>query len=151
MVRGDYRVRFRSRGYVRCGDPVREVALLSFALLSACGIVNVDTDRAIAIDGDTISLGYGKPHIRLARIDAPEMPGHPCPVSRRPSCVDNDPAWARDSQAALQRLLDTGPGLTCYREDVDVYGRWIAECNTGHGTNINDIMLASGMAQPYRR
>lgn len=105
----------------------------------------------VAVDGDTIA--YGKERIRLLRIDAPEMPGHRCPAGRRSSCVDDDPEWAGEARRYLQDILDSHP-ITCRREGKDVYGRTLAECYTDDSLpteSVNNLMLTSGMAVPYRR
>lgn len=109
-----------------------------------------DQTGMVAVDGDTIA--NGKERIRLLRIDAPEMPGHTCPAGRRSSCVDDDPVWAGQSQRYLQDILDSHP-ISCHRKGKDVYGRTLAECwmNGYHSDSVNDQMLTSGMAVPYRR
>lgn len=130
----------------------RACVLASAVMLAGCN-PNAIRGYGQALDGDTLVIGSD--HIRLLRIDAPELPGHPCPVGRRPSCNDQDPDYAYESQRALQRLLDTGV-VTCNSGSWtwlkrDVYGRYLAECYTSYGTNIGDVMLASAMAVPYRR
>jgi micrococcal nuclease len=95
-----------------------------------------------AIDGDTISVGYG-PHIRLARIDAPEMPGH-CRPDRQ--CIAGDPYLARDQ---LQTLLDEGALLCIDTQGHDPYGRRIAECWV-RDRNISNALLAAGVVGLYR-
>lgn len=127
---------------------------MSSALSGCFGGAKIERRPYYAIDGDTLSVAPGSPHIRLARIDAPETPGHPCPVGRRPSCIDNDPVWARESKRYLQDILDQRD-IWCYDVENDVYGRRIAECyysdNAHKQNNLSDIMLMSGMAMPYRR
>lgn len=120
-------------------------------LLAGCSSApsnKVSMQGAEAIDGDTIVLGAE--HFRLMRIDAAELPGHPCPVGRRPSCIDNDPVWAGESRQYLQDILDSHY-VYCVRYDRDIYGRTLAECYIGDThESINDIMLKEGMAMPYR-
>lgn len=73
-------------------------------------------------DGDTVRCGGRR--VRLAAIDAPELPGH-CRTGRR--CVAGDP-YA--SSANLSRLIG-GHSLTCRQTDIDRYGRTVAYCAAG--------------------
>lgn len=86
-------------------------------------------------DGD--SLRCGPRRIRLAHIDAPEMPGH-CRPGRR--CTPGDPFAARDRLASLAK-----PPLSCRVVDVDHYGRTVARCSSG-GRDLSCAMVASGHA-----
>lgn len=95
-----------------------------------------------ALDGDTISVGAG-PHIRLARIDAPELPGH-CRPGRH--CVPGDPYEAR---ALLQALLNED--IHCANSGPDFYGRRLAECYLRDGRNVSTLMLQSGLVGEYGR
>lgn len=72
-------------------------------------------------------------HLRLTGIDAPEL---------------KDPGGekARDTLIAL---LGTGP-LTVRTYLQDHFGRWLAEIWSGE-ININQAMIASGFAAPYKR
>lgn len=105
-------------------------------------VQHLETHPYYAIDGDTIAVGVG-PHIRLARIDAPELPGH-CRPGRR--CVQGDPYAAK---AELARLLLTGD-MHCADVTIDVYQRRIAECSINN-LNLSDAMLASGLVGLYHR
>lgn len=140
-------------GVSRLPYAVSGACMAGCLMLAGCSPYRL-AGEATALDGDTIVVGTA--HVRLLRIDAPELPGHPCPVGRRPSCNDRDPDYAYESQRALQRLLDTGD-VYCVSDNPpwpirkDAYGRYLAECYTDHGTNIGDAMLASAMAVPYRR
>lgn len=96
----------------------------------------------VALDGDTISVGSG-PHIRLARIDAPELPGH---CRRGRICQPGDPYAAREY---LQGLLNHGD-LQCTDSGTDVYRRRLAECSIS-GLNVSDAMLRSGLVGLYVR
>jgi len=117
---------------------------LAVLILAACSqSPDFEWRPYTAIDGDTIRVGGGGPNIRLARIDAPELPGH-CRRGRR--CASGDP-YA--SKAALQALLDAGL-LVCENVDRDFYRRRLAECSV-NGRNLSDAMLSAGHAQLYRR
>lgn len=124
--------------------------LLTFTLAACAATPAAEPHPYTALDGDTISVGSG-PHIRLARIDAPELPGH-CRPGRH--CVPGDPYRAK---AYLQFLLDQG-GLVCHDSGRDYYHGRLAECDLQvfYGDrstleNISDLMLASGLVEEYRR
>lgn len=73
-------------------------------------------------DGDTIRCGDIR--VRLASIDAPEMPGH-CRQGR--DCTSGDPF---SSKANLERLVREGV-VVCRQTDTDRYGRAVAFCTAG--------------------
>ena len=89
------------------------------------------------IDGDTISCATGA-HIRLASIDAPEMPGH-CRTGRE--CTPGDPFA---SKRALQSLV-AGKAVSCVHQGTDHYRRIIGRCYAGR-TDLSCAMVASGHA-----
>lgn len=86
-------------------------------------------------DGDTLRCGGH--HIRLASIDAPEMPGH-CRKGRR--CTPGDPHAAK----AYLEEITRGP-VTCRRIDTDRYGRTVALCEAG-GRDLSCAMVEAGHA-----
>lgn len=88
------------------------------------------------IDGDTIDCNGLR--IRLAGIDAPEMPGH-CKAGRK--CTAGDPHAARDYLSTLTR-----DGISCTPKEVDHYGRTIARCETAAVKDVSCAMLAAGHA-----
>ncbi|NIJ34306.1 thermonuclease family protein [Sphingomonas oligoaromativorans] len=102
--------------------------------------------HALAIDGDTLACSNRPEHIRLARIDAPEMPGH---CRRGRSCAPGDPIAARD---ALTALLDRGE-LRCEPVSAsprggspfDRYGRIVARCTVA-GVDVGEEQLRTGHA-----
>lgn len=100
-----------------------------------------------AIDGDTLDAGNGRPHIRLAAIDAPEMKQ----VCSRPDRSMYDCGAA--SRAALQALLDgaasRGWTISCHYDSTDRYGRAIATCSTSMGDDLGGTMVRIGWAIPY--
>ncbi len=92
-------------------------------------------------DGDTFRCGDGT-RVRLAAIDAPEMPGS-CRPGR--SCVRGD---ALASRAALLRLV-AGRAVRC--EPVSQsYGRIVAWCSAG-GADLSCAMVRGGHAIRYAR
>ena len=125
-----------------------KIASLAALLLAACSNgPQLNNCPCRALDGDTFVNRTGR-HIRLARIDAPELPGH---CRRGRICVNGDPWIAKD---ALQTMLDAGV-VSCTPQDTDVYGRTIADCRVtnrlGNTLNISDILLESGLVGLYRR
>lgn len=87
-------------------------------------------------DGDTIRCGALR--VRLASIDAPEMPGH---CRRGRNCVDGDP-YA--SKAHLQQLIGGG-SLKCEQTDTDRYGRVVALCEA-EGRDLSCAQVEAGHA-----
>ena len=108
--------------------------------LGGLGAVTRGGDRImctspIIIDGDT--LHCGRHRIRLAGIDAPEMPGH-CRPGR--DCTPGDPFAAK----AYLRSIARG-AVSCRQTDTDVYGRTVARCEAG-GRDLSCAMIAAGHA-----
>ncbi len=96
---------------------------LCAAATVAVGFMVVSTSdympgQCTATDGDTIRCGSER--IRLAEIDAPEMPGH-CRKGRQ--CVAGDPYASKEN---LQRLVG-GHAVRVTRLDTDRYGRTIGD------------------------
>lgn len=97
------------------------------------------------IDGDTIQCSHG-PRVRIARIDAPEMPGH-CAKNRH--CAPGDPFA---SKAALVELIDHQT-LACTPvsakpsggSPIDRWGRTVARCSV-NGIDVGEYMVAGGFA-----
>lgn len=124
---------------------MNQTALLALALTACTQAPTTEPRPYYALDGDTIATASG-PHIRLARIDAPEMPDH-CRPGRR--CVQGDP-WL--AQQMLQTLLDDAGDtpLICNTIQIDIYHRRIADCTLA-GQNLSDLMFASGTVGVYQR
>jgi micrococcal nuclease len=96
--------------------------------------------RSVA-DGDTFRCSSGV-RVRLAAIDAPEMPGS-CQQGR--NCAPGSPYAARD---ALRRLIG---GRTVQCEPVGrSYGRIVAWCMIG-GMDLSCAMVRSGHSIRYAR
>lgn len=95
----------------------------------------IGCDRPRVIDGDTLDCGGVR--VRLAHIDAPEMPGH-CRPGR--TCTPGDPFAARDRLVTLTR----GP-VSCEPIDTDAYGRTVARCATDAG-DLSCAMVEGGFA-----
>lgn len=88
------------------------------------------------IDGDTLRCGPVR--VRLAHIDAPELPGH-CNPGRR--CTPGDPFA---STANLRRLVGSSP-LQCRSTDRDRYGREVAFCEA-RGVDLSCAQVKAGFA-----
>jgi micrococcal nuclease len=109
---------------------------------------------AVAIDGDTLRCdGLAKP-VRLAEIDAPEMPGH-CRKGR--DCAPGDPVIARDVLTYLLGQLD-GRQVWCLQVDArpdrkgfqstDPYGRPVARCSVD-GEDLGQTLLRFQLVRPW--
>lgn len=87
------------------------------------------------IDGDTFDCQGIR--IRLAGIDAPEMPGH-CQQGR--ACAPGDPIAARDYLRSLTRGM-----IKCRATSIDKYGRTIGRCESDRG-DLSCVMIVGGHA-----
>lgn len=104
--------------------------------VKASGTSDFSCDEPKVTDGDTLRCGAIR--VRLASIDAPEMPGH---CRRGRVCVEGDP-YA--SKAALERLV-TGGTVTCHQMDIDHYGRVVALCQA-NGRDLSCSQVEAGQA-----
>lgn len=87
-------------------------------------------------DGDTLRCGPLR--VRLASIDAPELPGH-CRAGR--VCTPGDPFVSSEH---LQTII-AGQPLACRRVDIDHYGRTVAFCSVD-GRDLSCAQVTSGNA-----
>jgi endonuclease YncB( thermonuclease family) len=109
------------------------VAVFGHHFYSGLGIGNgtiISCAAPRVIDGDTLVCA-GKT-IRLAGIDAPEMPGH-CRHGR--SCVAGNPFLARSH---LQSLASGE--VICRAQKTDPYGRTVARCEAA-GNDLSCAMV----------
>ena len=96
-------------------------------------------------DGDSIRLCDGE-RIRIANIDAPEMPGSPkCQRGRNGWC---DYRLAVQSRDALQGFLSSGP-VTIIRQGQDDYGRTLARVSV-NGQDAGQYLVRLGLARAWR-
>lgn len=136
------------------GTQSKVIALLVFVAALILGeLLDLDRPRAIeqqtnqpgsrviscfrprVIDGDTFTCDSTR--IRLANIDAPELPGH-CRPGRR--CVEGDAFAARDHLKTLASGY-----VSCRAAELDHYGRTVAFCEA-EGTDLSCAMVKSGHA-----
>jgi endonuclease YncB( thermonuclease family) len=94
-----------------------------------CGVVRV-------LDGDTFDCDGRR--VRLAGIDAPELPGH-CREGR--DCTPGDPFAATRN---LERIVAFAR-VECRGSDIDVYGRVVARCRAGR-QDLSCRQIADGVA-----
>ena len=116
-------------------------ALLSlFLVLAACGGSSSGEGSYAkvlrVVDGDTVRLsGVGK--VRLIGVDTPEVSGR-------------DECFGREASAFTGRVLRPGTSVR-YRlgvEEHDRYGRALAYLYLADGRLFNELLVASGYAQP---
>ncbi len=96
-------------------------------------------------DGDSIRLCDGE-RVRIANIDAPEMPGSPkCQRGRNGWC---DYRLASKSRDALESFL-SGGSVMIVRQGKDAYGRTLARV-TVNGRDAGQHLVRLGVARPWR-
>jgi len=86
------------------------------------------------VDGDSLYIGELETQIRLWGVDAPERE-------------------ERGYQQAKQKLIDMAlkKQIGCKRQDTDKYGRIVARCFLMDGTEINKVLIHSGVSKEYCR
>ena len=97
-------------------------------------------------DGDSIRCGGER--IRIANIDAPELPGSPrCTVERRAKAWC-DYAVGYQARDALQAFLKRGP-VMIERMGLDKYGRTLARVSV-NGEDAGAYLVGLGLARRWR-
>lgn len=112
---------------------MKRVALI--LALSLAAAPAVAQPRAVAIDGDTLTLGGER--IRVMGLDAPEMHGR-CP---------RETALAARARDRLQQLV--AGGIWLQRRGRDQYGRTLAVVLDSTGADVAVILISEGLARPY--
>lgn len=122
------------------------ITMLSYAAATLCMSPMVH-------DGDTIRCGAER--IRVANIDAPELPGSErcSPARVRQLAGSRNPAWCdyqRGQQArdALAAFLATGPVMVI-RYGTDRYGRTLARLMV-NGKDAGQYLRSLGLARRWR-
>ncbi len=97
-----------------------------------------------AIDGDTLACSNLPRRVRLAGIDAPELPGH---CRRGRVCAPGDP-WR--SRALLARFVVSGRALV-HPAGADRYGRILARVTVGRFDASCTMLAARAAVRRYAR
>lgn len=97
-------------------------------------------------DGDSIRCGAER--IRIANIDAPELPGSPKCEGRRSPAADCDFAKGYRARDALRAFLATGP-VKVQRLGFDRYNRVLARV-TVDGRDAGEHLVRLGLARRWR-
>lgn len=97
-------------------------------------------------DGHTIRCGMEQ--VRLADIDAPELPGSPECAGFRAARSWCDHQLAEGSREVLEAFLDTGE-VEILRQGEDKYGHTLAIVSVG-GKSAGEYMVAKGLARPSK-
>lgn len=98
--------------------------------------------QARVVDGDTLTVAGVK--VRLSGMDAPET-----------DQVCLDPAGSMQpcgiaSRDGLTRLIGSA-AVTCEPSGQDVYHRTLASCRSASGQDLQEAMVAQGLALSFRR
>lgn len=97
-------------------------------------------------DGDSVRCGSER--IRIANIDAPEMPDSPKCRDKRRANAWCDYRLAAQSRDALADFLRRGP-VKIVRLGKDPYGRTLARVSV-NGVDVGDYLVLRGLAKPWR-
>lgn len=119
------------------------LALSAITTLASSGLANAEqlTGSVRIIDGDTVEVS-GRV-IRLHGIDAPEA-GQKCSLA-------SGKKWPC-GEMAIDRLAElSGNRVSCKGTASDIYGRLLGICSSPDGNNINEIMVAEGLAWAFRK
>lgn len=128
-------------------EPMRSAFLVACALLAACAPSSkADAEKppppsryVRIIDGDT--LAYRGETIRLANIDAPELPPH--------SKCWGEAGLAIQAAQRIQELVDMSPGFVVIREGKDRYGRTLARIELTTTGDLGESLVHIGVAAPW--
>ncbi len=115
--------------------------LVYLALLLISNVLYADiVGSAYVVDGDTIKINSTR--VRLNGIDTPES---------QQTCNRNNAIWFCGREATDRlRKLTVGKRIHCKGDEIDRYGRLIADC-FADAVNLNSAMVESGMALAYRK
>ena len=103
-----------------------------------------DTMTVINADGTDVKL-------RLACVDAPEVPHSPREQTSQKMMDKSQFKWGRKAQQRVQQLVERGGDrVQITVTDTDQYGRRISEVRLPNGTLIQEVLAREGLAQVYR-
>lgn len=114
--------------------------LLSFSLQAACPIPgNLPNFKVrTVVDGDTLRLVDGR-SIRLIGLNAPEL-------ARKGRSAEPYAEAARQRLAGLVQASGGRVAIRLGRESKDRYGRTLAHLYDNRGRNLEELLLADGLA-----
>lgn len=115
------------------------VLMLAAAVSTACPALSVH-------DGDTIRCGAER--VRIADIDAPELPDSPKCRDYRARYAWCEFAKGLEARDALQAFL-SGRQVLVIRQGVDKYGRTLALVKV-NGVDAGEYLVRQGLARPWR-
>lgn len=119
--------------------------IVGFALAFLIMRPEMFSEGLVATDGDSIRVGGER--LRIANIDAPEMPSSPRDCVRR-RCPAGDPFEAKET---LQFLLNMDGRCRGYGRDR--YDRRLVRCSyviEGRRLDVGETMIALGAAERYQ-
>ena len=94
------------------------------------------------------AVSEARERVRVANIDAPELPGSPKCQDRRVSYAWCDYRAGEAARVALVRLVSRGRVMIT-RLGTDPYGRTLATISV-NGVDAGDYLIAQGLAKPWR-
>ncbi|MDH4655092.1 thermonuclease family protein [Pseudomonas sp. JS3066] len=114
--------------------------ILSFSLHAACPVPrNLPTYQVRkVVDGDTLRLVDGR-SVRLIGLNAPEL-------ARKGRSAEPYATTARQRLAGLVQASGGRVALRLGRESKDRYGRTLAHLYDNRGRNLEELLLADGLA-----
>lgn len=120
--------------------------MLPALLMSLSTLAATSCPSPTVHDGDTIRCGSER--VRLANIEAPELPDSPKCGRRRSPAAWCDFAAGYRSRDALRAFLQRGP-VTVRRNGTDRYGRTLATVSV-NGRDAGDYLISQRLARPWR-
>jgi endonuclease YncB( thermonuclease family) len=99
------------------------------------------TGPARIVDGDTVEVNGTT--VRLSGIDAPEA-GQRC-------ALPSGKTWPCGEMAMERLVMLSEGGISCSGTTTDLYGRLLGACTSSDGRNVNEVMVAEGLAWAFRK
>ncbi len=132
-------------------------AIASIAILSLIGCQpRFGTAYSVqrVSDGDTLTVVDAKGtklHVRLACVDAPEIP-HSTKEKVSKRLMDRDQfKWGIQAQQRLQQLIKQGGDrVNLTITDRDRYGRQVSEVRLQDGTLVQEVLAREGLVLVYK-
>ncbi len=97
-------------------------------------------------DGDTIRCG--RERVRIANIDAPELPGSPKCQDQRRAYAWCDYRAGEAARLAMVAAIARGPVMIT-RLGTDAYGRTLATVSV-NGVDLGEALVSMGLARRWR-